>query len=222
VTGRYGSPPVEVAVLHLDWDELMHWLYLPVKMPGTGLRLPPNLMFAVDAVHAAMFDAADQGREVQDDYVYLTARRGFASAGSPLNRPGWHCDGFGTDDLNHVWSDRWPTRYWESPSEPKISPDHHDSLREFEELARILPWNIREMSPERLYRLDPYVIHDVPQIPAGEGGMRSFLKVSFSRHRYNLVGNSHNHEFDYAWKMWPRDIARNDPAAAQADYYEEA
>jgi hypothetical protein len=48
--------------------------------------------------------------------------------------------------------------------------------------------------------------------------MRRFVKVSLSSHRYNLIGNSHNHLLDYDWQMFPRDAARNDPAAYMADF----
>jgi hypothetical protein len=32
-----------------------------------------------------------------------------------------------------------------------------------------------------------------------------------------LKGNSHNYLFDYDWKMWDRDVLRNDPAYAGKD-----
>jgi hypothetical protein len=59
-----------------------------------------------------------------------------------------------------------------------------------------------------LLRLNPYVIHCVPDVPH-PGGMRSFLKVTISDHRHDLVGNSHNYELDYAWSMRPRQSSRN-------------
>lgn len=224
--GRYGDPPVAVQEgLFLGWHEFMHWLYLPVKMgggPHNDVRLPANLGFAEEAVAEAMDDAWKLGRDITNDYVYVTARRGYATPDNPLNRPGWHCDGFGTDDLNYVWSDRWPTRFWVSGDEPAVSPDHLVSLGEFETLAFNEPEKIRDVNPFSLHRLSPFVIHDVPLIPDGQGGMRSFLKVSFSKHRYNLVGNSHNHLFAYDWEMFPRDVARNDPAHAGADFYEDS
>lgn len=219
----YGERPVGVeSPLFLQWDEFMHWLYLPVKMPGAiqDVRLPPSLAFAERAVIEAMDDAWKLGVDIMNAYVYVTARRGWATPGNPLNRPGWHCDGFGTDDLNYVWFDRWSTRFWVSDEVPEISPDHQVSLLQFEQLAAGRPECIFDASTHALYRLTPYVIHDVPVIPDGEQGMRSFLKVSVSEHRYNLQGNSHNHLFDYGWEMWPRDVARNDPSYAGTDYYE--
>lgn len=68
-------------------------------------------------------------------------------------------------------------------------------------------------------RLDPYVIHDTPLIPA-PGGMRSFFKISVSTNRYDLVGNSHNYLFDYAWPMTDRAALRNQPHGNR-DYSED-
>jgi hypothetical protein len=213
---EFGEEPVPIGrfELHLEWQELMHYLYLPVVLPEhrQTIRLPQRLAFAYPAVFSAMLDAdVDDGH-----YVYLTARRGFASPDNPLNRPGWHCDGFGTDDLNYTWSDRWGSRWAEQPFED-ISDDHLVSMEQFEEqVDRRL---ISIMGPGYLWRLTPRVVHTTPEIPP-PGGMRSFLKISISRHRYNLIGNSRNHLFDYDWKMYPRDAARNDPASYMADFYE--
>jgi hypothetical protein len=130
---QYGvAPQIAQRGLDLDWTEFMHYLYLPVVMPGQGdeMRLPPNLEFArpvVDYVlQAEGFVSMDDPR-----YVYVTARRGFAAPGNPLNRPGWHADGFGTDDVNYIWADAYPTRIAEGEMEG-ISDDHVVSARQFD------------------------------------------------------------------------------------------
>jgi hypothetical protein len=69
----------------------------------------------------------------------------------------------------------------------------------------------------RMLKLNPYVIHDTPMIPA-PGGMRSFFKISVSNQRYNLRGNSHNHLFDYEWEMVDREALRNQPVGRNRDY----
>lgn len=209
MTGDYGAAPVPVGTWTPDWSELMHWMYLPVRMDGSEIRLPANLEFARSVVELAVDDATGMGRAFR--YVYLTARRGWASPGNPLNRPGWHTDGFGTPDLNYVWTDRWPTSFATHPF-TCISDDHVESLRQFEGQARCTA-----LYPDRvLLRLDRWVVHAAPAIPA-PGGMRSFLKVSLSDDRYNLTGNSHNHEFAYDWPMFDREAVRNDPAFAGGD-----
>ncbi len=153
-------------------------------------------------------------------YVYVTARRGFATPDNPLNRPGWHADGFGTQDVNYIWSDCFPTRFAEGDF-VGIDDDHVRSVEQFEtqikQGATRAPFiRVYSGQAKTVYRLDASVIHATPLIHGG-GGERSFFKISFSNDRYNLRGNSHNHLFDYDWKMWARDEVRNDPAYAGGD-----
>lgn len=221
----YGKAPEAVAPLSLNWAEYMHYLYLPVWMPGEGsLRLPERLSFLATALNVACFEEHKRrgGTDWLDEhFIYVTAKHGYASPGNPLNRPGWHCDGFGTDDVNYIWTDRYPTRFAVGDF-GEISPDHVESARQFDQLAdsayhyKYGPIKQTEAEPLTLYRLDPFVVHSVPVIPS-PGGERSFLKISFSRDRYNLRGNSHNYLFDYDWRMWDRSEIRNDPAYAGGD-----
>lgn len=206
------------------WDEYMHYLYLPVVMGEYGsIRLPQNIEWirpVVEAVCLAEFDA-----DAWDNrYVYVTARRGYATPGNPLNRPGWHADGFGTNDINFIWADRWPTRFALGEF-TDISIDHVISAEQFEEQVTfeqrmasrgVAKIRVEDGVPFTIYRLDPSVVHATPVIPP-PGGDRSFFKISVSPDRYNLLGNSHNHLFDYDWKMWSRSEVRNDPAYAGGD-----
>lgn len=215
----YGDAPVAIGQFPLEWHEMMHWLYLPVRMPDHAppqLRIPRTLYHLAPLVTAAIHDARDFAG-FRDPYVYVTARRGYATPDNPLNRPGWHCDGFGTDDLNYVWWDRWPSRFAIGDFGP-ISVDHVESMRQFAERIGVEPTS-DDMPSETLYRLTPHVVHATPVL--AEGGMRSFAKISVSDHRYNLEGNSHNHDFHYQWQMHPRGEARNDPIYGEADYIPE-
>lgn len=224
----YGEPPEEIVSLDLDWHEYMHYLYLPVVMPGTpGVRLPDRLRFLREIVYEALRRENHVGAFTEDRYVYVTARHGYASPGNPLNRPGWHCDGFGTEDVNYIWTDRFPTRF-ATGDFGVVSEDHVLSAKHFDALCGaaigyggVFAYHagtieINEAEPNTLYRLDPFVVHSTPIIPA-PGGERSFLKISFSRDKYNLRGNSHNHLFGYEWHMWDRAEIRNDPAYAGGD-----
>lgn len=197
----YGKPPKPVGTFNIDLREVMHYLYLPVRMPGTLTRLPPNVEVCRQMILAAISTAGEQY-----DYCYLSARKGWASPDNPLNRPGWHCDGFGTDDLNFIWWSGPGTRFALHPFHD-ISDDHVVSLHQFEEQVDLS----RVMTPiqHELYRIDPYVVHATPLIEVG--CMRQFVKISLSNHRYNLENNSHNYLFNYDWPMQPREMIRNDP-----------
>lgn len=45
--------------------------------------------------------------------------------------------------------------------------------------------------------------------------MRAFLKVSFSKDKYDLLGNSHNYLMDYNWEMKARKEDRNIPQSSK-------
>lgn len=210
---EYGNPPHLMGTFDLDWHEFMHYMYLPVYIDGVanGVTIPPRLRFAESLVMLAIRE--EQRRGNIWDNIYVTARRGFATPGNPLNRPGWHSDGFGTEDINYVWTDRYPT--WFAIQEfTDISDDHVLSAQQFEE--QVDGYKCKTYPDKTLMRLDPSVIHAAPEIPA-PGGVRSFFKVSFSNEKYNLLGNSHNYDIDYDWKMYSRDEVRNDPAHAGKD-----
>lgn len=230
---RYGEAPVDISHWYgEEFTELMHWLYLPVHIPNVRTKtgsltrtehiiLPRQL--SAQGIDAVITDALDDYEEVDSDgwidkFVYVTARRGFATPDNPLNRVGWHTDGFGTNDTNYIWCDRFPTRYLDVPEgigDP--GEDHLQSVRFFENAADRLSDAITNVNSYTINRLSPYVVHATPEI-GFPGGMRSWVKVSISEHRYNLIGNSHNWELDYDWKMVDRSELRNDPAASQNDF----
>ena len=222
MTGRYGEGPVSLCPYRLDndWHEFMHYLYLPVVIPEERgeVRLPKRLAFLFPAVIEAMADAsreAEHLRSLDTLHVYVTARRGFAGPGNPLNRPGWHCDDFGGSDLNYIWSDVFPTRFLLSDEALLISADDKQSMQDMADLASVAGrggyhWRVEDGPVNELLRLTPWVIHNTPEIPA-PGGMRSFFKISVSTHRYDLLGNSHNHLLDYDWPMVDRSVLRNQP-----------
>src|ERR1044072_50098 len=170
---EYGKYPRSLGGWNLHWDEFMHWLYLPARLPyQRNITLPPNLEFTRRLIEICVQDGAEPS-----DHIYISAKRGFVDHNNVLNRPGFHCDGFGSNDLNYIWSDKWPTRVAEQQFKD-ISDDHNISMEQFEE--QIKPNCVRSLQPKVLYRLDPWVVHATPEIPEGEVGVRGFLKVSIS------------------------------------------
>lgn len=209
---RYGASPVLIGQFdNIDLREVMYYLYLPVKMGNSDIRLPPNVECCLPLIYAADAWALRHGAY---EYVYLSARKGWATPDNPLNRPGWHADGFGTDDLNAVWWRGPGTRFAEHDF-GEISKDHVESLRQFEE--RIDYRHVGSRNVGGLYGIDPYVVHATPNIDV-PGCMRQYVKISFSNHQYNLENNSHNYLFDYDWPLHPREEVRNDTSSAGRDY----
>lgn len=224
---RYGVGPVRVCpAFGVDLKEVMYYLYLPVRGPDLGdgtFQLPANLGPVYPLVIEALHHAMRTGRDARKDYVYVSARKGWATTDNPLNRPGWHCDGFGTDDVNYVWW-RGPGTRFAVGDFGVVPEDHKKSIEHFEfHLDERRDWNRRPGcsivtdAPEaHLYCIDPYVVHATPIIETP--CWRQYVKVSFSRHRYNLENNSHNHLFEYTWPMHSREEVRNDTFKSQRDF----
>jgi hypothetical protein len=215
----YGKLPLKLGQFkEINLNEVMYYLYLPILMDdgpslNRSVRLPDNVKQLLPLVQEAQRYASYVHKKAHPyKYMYLSARKGWATPDSPLNRPGWHCDGFGTDDLNFVWWVGAGTRFSNS-SFRDISKDHIESLKQFAKQAKA--WHVY---PERtLYALDRYVVHATPEI-RHPGEMRQYVKISLSNHRYNLYGNSHNYLFDYQWPLVDRETVRNDTHKAQMDY----
>lgn len=198
----YGTAPVDLGLVDLSPKEMMFWMYCPIKLPGSwNITTPENLDQFNDIVQRA-YENCDEQRWI-DSYVYLTAKTLWVSKDNPGNRPGWHSDGFMTDDLNYIWSDRNGTEFWVPPQLYCFTQDHHASLPEMELAGASGP--VRTYPDKHLLRLDEFVIHRVAeQTP----GFRTFVKISVSKDRYDLEGNSINHAFP-AWDYVPRGIERN-------------
>jgi hypothetical protein len=213
---RYGEAPVNLGEFIVDLPEFMHYQYLPVFMGrrsgysmAESIKLPKNLYCLYNMIRGTMFYTGDTYR-----YVYVTAKKGWATPDNPLNRPGWHCDGFGTDDMNFIW---WsgPGTLFAVQDFHDISNDHEISIRQFSN--QICVDQVKVYRDKQLFALNPYVVHSTPYI-ASPGCMRQFVKISLSNHRYNLEDNSHNYLFDYNWEMVKRDTIRNDPHKKQQDF----
>lgn len=209
----YGKPPVDLGYVEVNLPEVMYYLYLPISMAGdSGLYLPQALLPIRNLIAAIRLDLG--GVKWRDNYIYVTIKRMYVGEGISPNRPGWHADGFGSDDLNYLWMDELPTEF--SIGEFNITDDHLISLKEFEEQA---PKNEIVTYPlKHALKLDPFVIHRVAK--ATDQVMRTFIKVSVSKQKYNLKDNSINHAISYDWERHDRDKVRNDPNFAQGDSYE--
>lgn len=198
----YGALPEDFGPLEMPTTEMLFWLYCPVSIPGRSFILPDNLIQFGDMLDAIWDHEPDLCRE---SYIYLTAKTLFISEGATPNRPGWHSDGFGTDDVNWIWYDRAPTQFLSDSF--SLPNDCADSMEIME--RRAAGQDLHVYPNRHLLRLTPAVIHRVN--PVCPPGMRTFLKVSISKDRYNLEGNSVNHHLPYIWPTAPRRDERNHP-----------
>lgn len=205
----YGEPPKELGQFKVEGSEFFYHLYMPIKLPTPipYYRLEDRLLPLTDIVQAACEDyLAEKGLiDFTNTLIYLTAWRMFVDVDKAVNREGWHGDGFGTPDFNYIWCDSYPTIF--NPGPFHLSADDSRSMKEMQEQADESKNYSHE--PGTLLRLDQYNIHKVA--PITHPGVRTFLKLSFSKDVYNLKGNGHNYLLDYKWDMRERRYERNTP-----------
>ena len=205
---EYGELPAVVRKIEIDCKEMMFYQYLPIKLKGgkdfqIEKRLNPFYSLIINSV--IDFKECFGLERLIDSYVYLTAKRQFQSKSKLFNRPGYHSDGFLTDDINYIWSDKNPTIF--NSTKFNLTLDDELSLKEMEEQA--LSENEVAYFDNTLLRLNQFNIHKVDENI--EAGFRTFVKISFSQDKYDLEGNSHNYLLDYNWQMKPRKENRNIP-----------
>jgi len=206
---NYGELPKVVRSLEIDCKEMMFYQYLPIKLKGQKVfdiesRLGVFYPFIVHCM--SDFKNSFNVQEFIESYIYLTVKRQYQNKQKQFNRTGYHSDGFLTDDINYIWSDSNPTIF--NSTDFDLTLDDHISLKEMEDQALL---ENEVMFPNNsILRLNQYNIHKVNEDYAFEG-MRTFAKLSFSRDKYDLEGNSHNYNLDYDWLMKPRKKSRNIP-----------
>lgn len=207
----YGRAPqviqdkIEVDLVK-DKVEMCIYQYLPIKMAGAleNFHIPQNLEWIKRFIPHLSFCP-------HTDFVYVSAKHQFVTPDNMGNRPGWHSDGFGSDDINYIWSDSFPTQF--ALQDFQISEDHVKSLQELQD--QVKEECITDYGTGAFIRIDRWNIH---RPPVQGAGFRTFLKFSISKNRYNLQGNSHNYLMNYDWEMLPRSEVRNHPTAVITPY----
>lgn len=205
---KYGDLPVQLGTFEVQCKEMMFYQYLPIKMQYmASLKYEKRLSCFDEIIDCICDDYAKAFGFAQfvESYAYLTAKYMFQMPNCSYNREGYHSDGFLTDDINYIWSDKNPTTF--NKSDFNLTLDDNISLIEMEQQA--LVENEFHYPNNTLVRLNQFNIHKVSECK--EVGMRTFLKVSFSKDKYDLVGNSHNYEIPYNWEMKERKLDRNIP-----------
>jgi len=204
----YGELPTSLGIYECAIEEMFFYQYLPIKLSGGMSPIYEGRLKPFDKIIGGVccdYIGAFGVNKYIESNVYITAKHLFQLPNCEFNRAGWHSDGFLTDDINYIWCDNTPTTF--NSSKFTLSNDHNKSMLEMN--VQALPTNNVKYSPNELLRLNQYNIHKVTSIT--EPGMRTFLKVSFSLEKYNLIGNSHNYLLDYKWDMKPRSVERNHP-----------
>jgi hypothetical protein len=208
----YGNLPEDLGLIDVDNKEMMFWQYCSISLANSSeLYIPDNLIWTYDIILASLYNfnktsKIDQQLNHYYHNIYLTVKTLYVTENYIGNRFGWHTDGFGTDDINYIWYDRVPTEFIHGKFH--LTDDCDKSMSEMEEIAQIQD---KIHYPNRhLLKLDSSVIHRCN--PVFNEGIRSFVKVSYSKDIYNLEGNSRNPKLKTNWTMLPREVNRNHPS----------
>ncbi len=205
---RYSELPKQLSIHNVSCKEMIFYQYLPIKLVGMkGVIFEDRLKYFDSIIKEACSDFIKENglcRYINSN-IYLTAKYMYQPANYSFNRIGYHSDGFLTDDINYIWSDRNPTIF--NSGKFNLTMDDAISMKEMD--IQALRENEITFPNNTLLRLNQFNIHKVNDIQ--EIGMRTFIKVSFSKDRYDLVGNSHNYLIDYNWEMKDRKDERNIP-----------
>lgn len=205
---KYGELPTNLGVHEVLCSEMMFYQYLPIKMIGETQPIYEDRLKCFDKLVGVIccdYIGTYGLDKYVESFVYLTAKHAYQNPGCSYNRPGYHADGFMTEDVNYIWSDKCPTIF--NKTKFVLSMDDSGSLVEMEQQA--VKENEVTYPVNSLLRLDQYNIHKVADIEVG--CMRTFIKISISKDRYDLSGNSHNYLIYYKWEMKERKIERNIP-----------
>jgi hypothetical protein len=203
---KYGTLPTKVAHVPMDVKELMFWLYCPIKVPGLANAILPETLRVFQPMVDVVAETEDRWA---GSYAYLTAKRLWCEPGCMGQRPGWHSDGFLTDDVNYVWYDAVPTVFFYDGNLYAFTADHAVSLYEMEHVCSSNPIAHMALLSQNVFRLDERVLHR----PATEFQpcFRTFAKISISSERYAHEGNAINHHLGDLWPKHPRGAGRNCP-----------
>lgn len=205
---RYGDLPIDLGLFNVECKEMLFYQYLPIKMIGeVSHSFEDRLKCFSELIGACSCDfiAINGLDNYVNSYIYLTAKNLYQMPNCSFNRFGFHSDGFLTDDINYVWSDVLPTIF--NTTDFNLTLDDEISLKEME-------WQYDKrknvtFADKSLLRLNQFNIHKVKE--SEYQGMRTFFKLSFSKDKYDLIGNSHNYLINYNWEMKKRENKRNIP-----------
>ena len=185
--------PQSLGEFILNPSEYCYCVYMPIKI-GAIYKLPKNLSW----VEPLLYKITDA--DCMYSYWYLTVK--YMHVDGFAKRPGWHIDGYLSDDVNYIWSDNYPTQF--CVNKFSLELDHKNSMKQMHDQAIDPTHGL----VNHMYRLDNTIVHRTPYC---KPGFRAFVKISCSNEKYNLLGNATNPELDLDCEYVTRDLTRNHP-----------
>jgi hypothetical protein len=153
-------------------------LRMMIKSPwSNGYQIPPELEWIKSAL--AECEEFQENLRIDHPFVYITVRSGIVRS---VSDDEWHVDGFSmrvphAPEQNYIWSNCHPTevltKNFVIPFD--FNPMLHNLHRFFQ--VRAQTEDIKALKANRVYQIDPYVVHRRVCVP--EGTHRTFFRISF-------------------------------------------
>ncbi len=190
-----------------------HVLDMPIKFPGTDVRLPRALASVAPAVQRILDIEVQLNGSYDEYYAYLSVHQARIEPGERMRENPYHVDGFQgprwerKHPVNHSYllANALPTVFYPVAFPlDHIDPNFDDIYAEFGQVIEGRPdtptWRADDFD---LVLMDAYCVHrgDVAKVPVE----RTWLRVSWETRIFDRLGNSHNPLFDYDWPMVARD-----------------
>ncbi len=187
-------------------------LHLPIKFPGTELRVPNEYQqFAEALIKIINFESAIN-RNYNEYHAYLTVDQRFVPAGATQRLPGAHVDGLPRDrdnpflqkiDHSYLITNNLSTLFYVHP----FPLAHYDlNKHNFFAAMRCLanPEHGKLTAPYEITLMNAYSVHST--IPATLPTYRTFIRLEFSVLEFDRKGNAINPFFNYNWTYKERPL----------------
>lgn len=225
--------PVKVGRLenHRFGTALPSCLDMLVYVPGGEISIPD-----VYKCDLAIMDVIKQAVDHEDKlmpswrdthYVYITVDQRMITAGRTHRNGGWHFDGMQgiryLDKLEvchqYVVSDNNPTEF----SNVVVDATNLDEATDnwFIELGKQVPDDAELFVPETydIMMMTAYQLHRSPVAKPEHEGQRTFIRMDFTKKKFDRVGNTINPALPAPFEFYPRPLPFDiNPEAKQSDW----
>ncbi|UPT72428.1 MAG: hypothetical protein M0D55_10570 [Elusimicrobiota bacterium] len=203
-------------------------LNMPVKLPGGEVTVPVELAQFREFLQKVIDHEKAVNPDFDEFYMYFTVDQHLVKKGSTHRRPGVHIDGVQGARYKvklppeHLYSasDALGTVFFDQAFDlTALDPAKHHVHAELERQAR--ESNARATPDYDIAFWDSYSVHRADV--ATEDVMRTFVRVEFSKKKYDSEGDTVNPALDYQWERVNRPIPAelNDKPIFSPGYHKE-
>lgn len=198
--------PLELDTSNMEFSNIV---YMCIKQANNSeYKIPDNYSYIVNQIIGSIHHKSDYLYENDWKYnCYLTIKRRYVSPGSNDNRPGWHIDGFKSDQYNFIWFDSIPTEVCAGRFD--LSNDHEDSLEEMLIQSGGNDKFVHTLSENNLYEMDQSCVHRTSINKMNKAILRTFIKITYSKEMFNCIGNAWNYKLPHIRYNKVRNETRN-------------